>query len=338
MHEKTISPSVTGHDAPLHALRSIGWSPLLVVPVLLAALIWSYWPVLHAMMRDWQADDNYSVGALVPFIALYLLWNDRKTLARCTPQPCGWGIPVILAALLARAFGLVALFESAERYSLVLMVAGLVLLIGGRQVFRRVVWVLVFLLLMVPLPGKVHNLVSGPLQSLATSGAVMTLELIGITVMREGHVMTLNGDVRVGVAEACSGLRMLTAFVVVAATFACVIRRPGWQRFILVCSSIPIAIVCNLVRAVVTALLFIVVSSDAGERFFHDFAGYAMMPLAILILVAELRLLPLLVSLDTPRSPAANQSLRDSREAGGESRATLDTPLRAKPTPPAAGT
>jgi exosortase len=115
--------------------------------------------------------------------------------------------------------------------------------------------------------------------------------------------MLLNGDTPVAVAEACSGLRMLTAFVVVAAFMAFVLRRPAWQRIALVASSVPIAIVCNLVRLVATAELFVLVSSDIGERFFHDFAGLTMMPLAVLMLVGELWLFSVLV--EDPRRVAS---------------------------------
>ena len=85
--------------------------------------------------------------------------------------------------------------------------------------------------------------------------------------------MVLNHEVRVAVAEACSGLRMLTAFVVVAAALAYVVNRPRWQKAALVVSSVPVAILCNLARLVATAILFMLVSSEFGERFFHDFAG-----------------------------------------------------------------
>jgi exosortase len=259
--------------------------------VLLIVLVASYWPTIVPLFKDWQGDDNYSVCQLVPLAALYLLWHDRKKLARCEVRPCWWGAIVILAAQAARAYGLVFLFESAERYSLVLTIIGLTLLVGGGQVFRQVFWILLFLFLMVPLPGRIHNMISGPLQGFATALAVATLELLGVTVVREGHTMLLNDSVPLAVAEACSGLRMLTAFVVVAFVLAYVVNRPRWQKTILVLSCIPVAIVCNQIRLVATALLFLVVSSQVGEKFFHEFAGLTMMPMAVLILAAELWIL-----------------------------------------------
>jgi exosortase len=271
--------------------------------VAFATFVWAYWTTIYALARDLNADENYSVGLLVPFVALYLVWRERDALRQCTRRPAWWGgIGLILAAQAARFYGLDSLVESAERYALVLTVVGMVLLIAGWQVFRRLLWVLLFLFLMVPLPGRVHNMVSGPLQTQAATGAVFLLEVLGASVHRTGNVLAVNGT-EVAVAEACSGLRMLTAFIVVAATLAYLVKRPRWQKAVLVVSSVPVAILCNLARLCITAELFAMGFGKMAETFFHDFAGLAMMPLAVLILAGELALMKKLVVPD-PLAPA----------------------------------
>lgn len=275
---------MAGAESPTD-FAPIQWS---FIALVLGALLWSYWSTLEGLFREWQRDPNYSVGQLVPFAAIYMLWQDRRGLRETAKSPSWWGVAVILAAQAMRAYGLLFLYESAERYSLILTVAGLVLLLFGWPVVRRTGWVLLFLLLMIPLPGKVHNMLSGPLQGLATSGAVFALELFGVSVVREGHIMILNGQVPIAVAEACSGLRMLTAFVVVGGVLAYVVARPRMHKCALVLSTIPVAIICNLARLVATAILFLTVSGEFAERFFHDFAGWTMMPLAIAMLALEL--------------------------------------------------
>ncbi len=272
---------------------------LLAAGALLAVLLWSYAPTLWPLIRDWRSDDNYSVGQLVPLAALYVLWVNRAKLSAVRIAPCWWGAGVLLLAEALRQFGLAAMFESAERYGLVLAVVGAALLVGGWDLFTRIRWVLLFLFLMVPLPGRVHNAISAPLQDLASGSALATLELLGVTVSREGNVLVLNNEVSVAVAEACSGLRMLTAFVVVAAVLAFVVRRPTWQRTVLVLSSVPVAVFCNLVRLVVTALLYLAAGNEIAEKFFHEFAGWTMMPMAVLILLGELWLMARLVAEDT---------------------------------------
>jgi exosortase len=273
-------------------------------------LVGSYWSTIAGLIKEWRLNEDYSVGALVPFVAVWLVWHERKGLAECRVAACWWGIVVILLAQGARLYGLLFMFESAERYSLVLTIIGVVLLVGGREISRRLLWVFLFLLLMVPLPGRVHNMISGPLQSVATAGAVFMLELSGVTLTREGNVILLNENVPLAVAEACSGLRMLTAFVVVSATMAYVVNRPRWQKAVLLFSSVPIAIVCNLIRLFVTAQLYLVASSEMAEKFFHDFAGLTMMPLAVLLLAGELLLMNKLV---TPESGSSSSPLWKGR-------------------------
>ena len=90
------------------------------------------------------------------------------------------------------------------------------------------------------------------------------------------------------VAEACSGLRMLTAFVMVAAFIAYMVKRSRGKKAVLLLSSIPVGVICNIVRIFLTALLMVLVSAAAAERFFHDFAGLVMMPSAVLLLFGEL--------------------------------------------------
>jgi exosortase len=205
------------------------------------------------------------------------------------------GFALLLLAEATRIYGVLSLRFSAERYALVLAVAALVLMVAGWQVFRSVVWNLLFLFLMVPLPGSLHNLISGPLQHMATTGSVFLLEAFGATVSQEGNIVMLNETTPMAVAEACSGLRMLTAFVIVAGFVACMVKRPGPQKAVLFLSSIPIAVMCNVVRLCITAVFILLVGSEAGQKFFHDFAGLAMMPVAALLLFAELWLMDKLI-------------------------------------------
>jgi len=292
-------------------IRESRLEPLFVLLALLTLTVWSYWPTMTDLFREWQRNDDYSAGQLVPLVALFLLWHERKALARCRLVPCWWGGLVLLApAQAGRFYGLLFLFESAERYSLVLTVAALTLLVAGRSVFRRVYWILLFLFLMIPLPGRLHNLISGPLQSLATAGSVFLLEAFGTRVSQQGNVVMLNESTPLAVAEACSGLRMLTAFIIVAAFIAYMVKRPRWQKTVLVISSIPVAVLCNIARISVTAVLMLLASTALAEKFFHDFAGYVMMPLAVLLLFGELWLLDHLIVPETDSPPAAEKETR----------------------------
>ena len=101
----------------------------------------------------------------------------------------------------------------------------------------------------------------------------------------------LNKDTPMAVAEACSGLRMLTAFIIVAAFMAYMVNRSRRKKVVLLLSSIPVAMMCNILRLCFTAALILFVSAEVAEKFFHDFAGLAMMPGAVLLMFGELWLM-----------------------------------------------
>ncbi len=281
---------------------------------LLAVTAWTYWPTMAELFKEWQRDEDYSAGQLVPLVALVFLWVERKKLKQCSLRPCWWGgIVLLLLAAAGRLYGLLFMFESAERYSLVLAVAALVLLVAGWQVFRQLGWILLFLFLMVPFPGRVHNMISGPLQRLATNGSVFLLEVFVPRVSQRGNVVMLDADTPMAVAEACSGLRMLTAFIVVAAFIAYMVKRPRWHKATVVLSSIPIAVICNIIRIFLTGILMLLVGVEFGQKFFHDFAGLVMMPAAVLLIFSELSLLAKLVVPDSP--PQQAQTVVRARSA-----------------------
>jgi len=265
--------------------------PWLAGSLVLIAFLWSYKAGLAELWNLWQRSDEYSSGLLVPFLAVYILWSRRKTIAQCKIRPsvC-WGLFAFIAAQAVRLFGLFFMYSSAERLSIALTIAALVLLLFGWQLLRKVSTVLLYLCLMLPWPNRVQAAVTIPLQRWATSSAVFCLEMVGYEVVQEGVVIHID-DASVAVAEACNGLRMITAFFVISGLVVLLVKRAWWEKLIVLVSSLPIALVCNTVRLAITAAFFTVLEGEHWEKIFHDFGGYAMMPLALAAVVAELWLL-----------------------------------------------
>jgi exosortase len=271
-----------------HKTKIVPW---LAGSLVLIAFLWSYKAGLADLWNLWQRSDEYSSGLLVPFLAVYILWSRRKIIAQCKIRPsvC-WGLFAFVAAQVIRLFGLFFWYGSAERLSIALTIAALVLLLFGWQLLRKVSTVLLYLCLMLPWPNRVQTAVTLPLQSWATSSAVFCLETVGYEVVREGNVIHI-GDASVAVAEACNGLRMITAFFVISGLVVLLVKRAWWEKLIVLVSSLPIALLCNTVRLAITAAFFTVLEGEHWEKIFHDFGGYAMMPLALAAVVAELWLL-----------------------------------------------
>jgi exosortase len=272
--------------------------PWFAATLVLIAFLWSYWPGFVDIWNIWQRSDEYSSGLLVPFLAVYILWSRRKSIVQCHVKPSVWGVFVFLIAQGVRFFGLFFMYNSAERLSIVLSIAALVLLLFGWQFFRKVATVLLFLSLMLPWPNRFQAAVALPLQNWATSSAVFCLEMMGYEAVQEGNIIHI-GPATVAIAEACNGLRMVMAFFVVSGLVVLLIKRAWWEKLIILASSLPIALLCNTVRLAITAFAFTVLSGEQWEKVFHDFGGYAMMPLALAAVVMELWLLAKLTKVET---------------------------------------
>ncbi len=269
--------------------------PWITGSLLLVAFLWSYWPGIIDLWKMWQRSDEYSSGLLVPFLAIYILWSRRHDIAQCRIRPSLWGLFAFLAAQSVRLFGLFFLYGSAERLSIALSIAALVLLLFGWQLFRKVSTVLLFLCLMLPWPNRVQAAVALPLQNWATSSAVFCLEMIGYEVIQEGNVIHV-GQATVAIAEACNGLRMITAFFVISGLVVLLAKREWWEKLLVLASSLPIALLCNTIRLTITAIAFTILTGEHWEKIFHDFGGYAMMPLALGMVVLELWILMKIVT------------------------------------------
>lgn len=248
-------------------------------------------PTLRDLWKMWISSDEYSSGMLVPILAVVVVWMRRKRVLNSGFYPAIWsGVGLLLFAQGVRFFGLYYMFGSLENISMILTVIALCLLILGYRVMLQIWSVMLFLFLMLPLPNRVQSYVAEPLQEWATTSAVFVLETAGFNVMREGNVINLNGTM-VAVAEACNGLRMLTAFIVVSALVVLISERSRFVKLILLVSSIPIALLCNTLRLAVTSIAFTMITSQQWEKAFHDYGGLAMMPVALFIAVGELWLL-----------------------------------------------
>ncbi|UCC98568.1 MAG: exosortase [Phycisphaerales bacterium] len=278
--------------------------------LVITAFIWSYWPGLTELWSLWMRSDEYSSGLLVPLLSVYVLWSRRHALAQCRIRPSVWGLLAFAGAQAVRLFGLFFMYSSAERASIVLGIAALVLLLFGWQFFRKVFPLLLFLCLMLPWPNLIQYHVGLHLQRWATSSAVFCLEMVGCGIVQEGNIIHI-GDASVEVAYACNGLRMITAFIVISGFVVLLVERARWEKLIILISSLPIALFCNTVRLTVTAMALTRLSGQFWDDVFHDFGGYAMMPLALAAVVGELWLLTKLTAV-----PDAEEQIVIARQNG----------------------
>ena len=244
-----------------------------------------YYDILFRMGVQWYMDPDYSHGFLVPFLSAYLVWERREKLLAMPVVPSIWGVGVLGFGLSMLFIGSIGAELYAQRTSLIVVLAGLVLLVLGREFLRVLMFPIVFLLFMVPLPAIVVNAVSFPLQLFAAKTATFCLFNFGIPVLREGNVIVLAGTT-LEVAEACSGIRSLQALLALGTVYAYFSQRAMWKRWVLVLMSIPIAIVANAFRVSGTGVLAHYFGIEAAEGFYHTFSGWLIFVVAFGLLLA----------------------------------------------------
>lgn len=281
------SEAVLGTTLPLGKIAA--------VVILAAAFIWSYFPEIKELLGVWNRNDDYSAGLLVPFLAAAAIWTRKEKFTHISGMSFLYGILLFLIAQMIRLFGLYFMYASAERLSMVVSIWSVIIMLFGWRLFYKNLSPFLFLLLMLPPPHIIHNSIMLPLQKIATSGAEFCLEMLGYAVNREGNILFIN-NTAVAVSEACSGLRMITAFLIIVVFISLIIRKNRWEKFSLLLSSLPIAFACNIARLTLTAIAFTVVWGQRWAEMIHEFSGYAMVPLAIAIVMLELRVMNVLIT------------------------------------------
>ncbi|HXG10883.1 MAG TPA: exosortase/archaeosortase family protein [Gemmataceae bacterium] len=289
---------------PFGRVGSIRPLLLLMVAVVLAVVWWSYASTLGETARRWARDPQYSHGYLVPVFALVLLWLRRDRLPAEWPPWTWWGVPVLAVGLGLRLFGTYFHFVWLDPISLLPCLAGLCLLLGGWAAWRWAWPAIVFLAFMIPLPHSAAVAMSGSLQRIATLASTFALQTLGLPALAEGNTILLD-DLELGVVEACSGLRMLVVFFALSTGVALLIRRRLWEKLLIVGSAVPIALASNVIRITATGVLHRTLGSELANAFFHDVAGWLMMPLALGMLWLELKILDRLLI-----EPAASRPVR----------------------------
>jgi exosortase len=263
---------------------------LLLAGGLAAVALWAYWPTLAGLVYRWAEDAQYSHGFLVPAFAGYLVWRRRKELAGRAGRPSWWALPFFAVAACSLLAGAYVFSSWAEQISILPALAGIVVAVWGWRALKLCSPALAFLLFMVPLPGRVDGMLVAPLQRVATLASANALQTFGFFAQPEGNVIVLP-DYELGIVEACSGLRMLVVFLATSVAVAMLVRRSALQRTLIVLSSVPIALLCNVIRITATGMAHETVGHAAANLIYHDLAGWLMAPLALASLGIELALL-----------------------------------------------
>jgi exosortase len=285
--------------------------------VLIGFFLFFYYDIICNLMRTYWNDPDYVHGFFVPLFSLYLLWYRRDKLPSVPQKGSWWGLAFFGFWAFIVWSGAYFAYQWFEPFSIVPCLAGITLFIGGWQVFLWAWPALAFMFFIVPLPGLLASFLSGPLQSIGTHVSVLVIQTLGIPSVAQGNVIQLR-DSQLEVEVACSGIKNLIMFFTLCVGAAFIIRKPVWERVLIVVSAPPIAILANVFRITLTAIFFemshqwpSVLSKAFADKFYHDFAGLLMPVVAILILLGEIALMSkLMVQPVTDRTLVVREASR----------------------------
>ena len=267
--------------------------PLMILGGLVLLLVLAYWDMFALTSAAWS-EGLYSHGWIVPLGALWLMWLRWEPFGEVPARERWIGLALVVVGLSARLVAAEYGIAPVDRLSFLPAIFGVFMMVGGFHIIRWAGPALGFLVFMFPLPTALEVTVHGRLQRLASICSTFVLQTLGVSAFRQGNLINIPGlEHPLTIADACSGLRMLTIFCALAVAMVFLIERPWWDKFVILLSAIPIALAVNIIRITVTGLLYLALGQDNhfATKLAHDWAGYFMMPLALGFLWLELQIL-----------------------------------------------
>lgn len=253
----------------------------------IALTIWAYYDGLANLVGRWEVEEEYNHGYFLPFVTLIFLWQLAPTLAAQRLEPTWFAVTVAGFALLLFAIGELSAIYLMIHYSFILVLLGLSLALVGWEGTRLTLVPIGILVFAIPIPYFLEATITSKLQLLSSVFGVKLIRLCDIPVFREGNLIDL-GAFKLEVIEACSGLTYLYPLLGFGAICAYLYRTSAWKRWVIILSTIPIAILLNSFRIGMIGFLVKYFGGEQAKGFLHAFEGFAVFMVCVAILFLEM--------------------------------------------------
>lgn len=285
-----ISSSVTdiqGSEGTCTSWRKLGVHNCIKIVVIGGLLWYLFHNEIEFLFRKWCADKSWSHGFLIPFFSLFLVNQHKSEILNLKPRPNYLGLFFLICGIVFYPLNVVHFrYAYLGPITMIALVGAVILFLGGWRLVKYTWLPVAFLVFAVPVPRRYYVALTMPMRMLAAKVATVLLNLVGqmdatvsgvvIDVVYKGQRM----EPALNIAEACSGMRLLMAFLALGVVMAYLHYRPLWQRIVLLATTIPIAIICNVVRVTITGFIYILIHPKYASGFYHDMLGLVMLPLA----------------------------------------------------------
>jgi len=259
--------------------------------VSLTLLLVAYIPAFIWMYGRWVAPESYySHGFFIPLIALFVIWQRRELLMKAGLSSDMRGLIIVIAGLLVHVACVALNIFFVSAFTFVVVLYGLVLFIFGKDLTRNLIFPIFFLAAMVPLPLVLISNMAVKLKLLAAQCATFALNGIGFPSILDGSIIRMQNSFTI-VGAPCSGLRSLIALITLGLLFAYALKVSFLKKGVLLLASIPIALVTNMMRIILLAVVNDLYGEKAATGFFHDFSGFLVFGVAFMSLLGISRCL-----------------------------------------------
>jgi exosortase len=292
------------------------------IGLVFAAFAWLFclW-LQHQAEHSAAAMEDWGHAFIVPLISGFMVWQNRRELLKVPPTAFWPGLAPMLLGIVCYFFFIVGISNHMFMgLSMILTLAGVVLFLLGPRIFGLVFLPIAFLVFAVTVSEQVIIKLTFTLQQIAAGGAWLILRLISalttdFVVTIEGNTLTVAGK-GLNVAEACSGMRMVVAFVALAGAVGLLSSKLWWQRTALMMLAVPVAVFNNVLRVAVLGLISMwkpeLATGDA-----HMLIGTILLVLGLGIFMGILWALNKIVAEESPASAAAARKVTSARSANG---------------------
>lgn len=287
---------------------------LMLAALMSVGAVWADWQAWRDIFRIAWRDEESSHILLVPVVLAWIFWTYRRSLFPQQIAPSLLGCLVLLLGAGLNYYGYRHSIQSVWHLSAVLLVLGAFTAGAGWRWMWRAWPALLLLLFLVPVPGRVRLEIAVPMQEITAGLTSMFAQICGMDVVRSGSVLTYNG-VDVGIAEACNGMRLIFALALIGFAYAFTHPYRAWYRLVILVAVVPLAVISNLLRLLPTLYAYGAWGSDGGD-FVHDIAGWLMLGVAYLLLMALSWLMRFLELPIDGRMKVPSSSVQEGADAG----------------------
>jgi exosortase len=256
---------------------------ILTIPwIILAAL---FVPIFYQLYHIRWVQIDYTHAYFVLPLFLFLIFLKRDALRPYTFYPTPFstavGLCLIVIASLMFVLGWREGFLFISTVSFIFFLLGLSLFLMGASATRKILFPILYLFLLVPIPLGILDQVTLPLRYGTSVAVEWCLRYLGYPLHRDGLLLSMD-TTEIYVGQPCSGFRSIVTLFSLGLIYIYFLKAKLSHKLILTASIIPFALIGNCIRVMAVCLITFYWGKDAGEGFLHTFSGIVVFLVVIL--------------------------------------------------------